>query len=435
MYQRKGLESTVADPLAAETFECFSSRLLRISPGAEIILDAARDAPEEPVYQLGRSLFWLFGQTAEAQGQAAAALSQLEQTTLEPHQKRWKAALTLWQQRDFDRAAAAFEELTRQAPEDLLAAKACEFLYYILGQQHCGPRFLEHMERLRGIHENDPDYLAMTAFAEELCGNMSAARKAGERALELESRVPWAQHALEHVLLWEGNSEEAMGLMQGWVTDWEASARPIHSHNAWHFAVALLDRLDEARAWKIFHDHVWMKTPEMVVEQLDAISFLWRMEMCGYEVAQEKWTLLAPYLIEASVELFMPFASSHYAYALARAGENEALERLLNLVQQRSAQADPEAVRVWAPTGQPMVFGSAALGRGEAAAAARAFDIAHPRLSEIGGSDAQDDLFRFAHIDSLHRAGRKADALNALRARLAKKNPSPMEASLLTRIA
>jgi len=434
MYQRKGLESTVTDPEAAETFERFSSRLLRISPGAEEILNAARDSPEEPIYQLGRSLFWLFGQTAEAQEQAADALSLLDEATLEPHQKRWHGALTLWQQRDFDRAASAFEQLTQDAPEDLLAAKGCEFLYYILGQQHSGPRFRAHMDRLRGIHEDDPDFLAMAAFALELCGNMSAARKEGERALELESRVPWAQHALEHVLLWEGNSEEAMELMQGWVSDWEASARPIHSHNAWHFAVALLDRLDEESARNIFHNHVWMQTPEVVVEQLDAISFLWRMEMAGYEVEQQKWSMLAPYVVDASSELFMPFASSHYAYALARAEEKDALENLLTSVENRATQPDPEATRVWGPTGKAVVFASAALGRGNAGEAASGFEASRARLSEIGGSDAQDDLFRFAHIDSLHRAGRRVDAAKVLRERLAKKKASPMEESLLTRI-
>jgi hypothetical protein len=54
-----------------------------------------------------------------------------------------------------------------------------------------------------------------------------------------------------------------------------------------------------------------------------------------------------------------------------------------------------------------------------------------PRLTEIGGSDAQDDLFRFAHIDSLRKSGRDSEATALLRARLDAKIPSPLEESLL----
>ena len=422
-----GLAESAGDPAALSAYAAFAHRILRIAPGAEEILEMRRQMPDEPVLALGEALFWLFGQTAEAQQACAEALAKAEASALDETQTRWLGALQLWHAHDFDRAASAFEEITSEDPTDLTAAKACEFVYYILGQQHCGPRFRTHMQRLSPQYAGNPDFLAMHAFAHELCGEMGPARTAAEQALEIEPLQPWAHHALEHVLLWEGNPEAAMQLMKNWARDWEACARPIHSHNAWHYAVALLDRLEVSAAFEVFDTHVWMKTPGVVTEQLDTVSFLWRVEMAGHEVPRSRWDTLLPVVQQASGELFMPFASAHYAYALARGGGMAAAEPLLAAVAERSAMADAEAVRVWRPTGRHVVEASAALGCGRVREAADAFDTARPRLTEIGGSDAQDDLFRFAHMTSLAASGRQSAARELLASRLTSKPASPLE--------
>ena len=127
----------------------------------------------------------------------------------------------------------------------------------------------------------------------------------------------------------------------------------------------------------------------------------------------------------------MPFATAHYAYALARGGDTDAVASLLRITAARAADPDAEACRVWAPVGADVVNAAAALGAGRATEAAALFERAMPRMTCIGGSDAQDDLFRFAHIDSLRRAGRRADACAALRSRLEHKPASPLERELL----
>lgn len=421
------MDLSTASPDVATAFDDFSDRLLRIAPGAEAILDATSKNPDESVLQMATALFWLFGQTAEAQAHAEEALASVHHASLNSREMTWFRALQLWQQCHFEAAARSFEELTHKWPEDLVAAKAAEFLYYILGQQHSGTRFLNHMMRLETHHPRDPDFLAMKAFAHELCGGMAEARRNAETALEITPRTPWAHHALEHVLLWEGNADSAIALMESWVADWEASARPVHSHNAWHLALAHLDRLNPERAFATFDAHVWMQTPESVVEQLDSIAFLWRSEMAGFDVPESRWKELVPVIAGNSKVLFMPFATAHYSYALSRAGAAGEVEELLTLAARRAADDDAEATRVWAPTGLPVVRASAALGSNRAAEAADEFDLASPRLTEIGGSDAQDDLFRFAHIDSLRRCGRKTDANNLLASRLSNKTASPLE--------
>jgi hypothetical protein len=430
MISRRGLHFSTSAPSVVKEFDDFSDHILRITPGAESILDASTRFPEEPVLAQAKALFWLFGQTSEAQDQATAALKVSAAAELNPRETLWQAALTHWQGRQFDLAARAFEQLTAEFPADLLALKATEFLYYILGQQHSGPRFLAHLERLRPWHGNDPDFLAMDAFARELCGDLVGARQSAEAALEKAPFNPWAHHALEHVLLWEGNQEAAITLMQSWVTDWEASARPIHSHNCWHLALARLDRLEYAAAFETFDTHVWLQTPAVVVEQLDSIALLWRAEMADGPVSEDRWKALLPHISHNAQILFMPFASAHYAYALARAGAKEEITGLLDRVDLRARGSDAEATRVWAPTGRDIVRASAALGMGDASLAAHLFRTAQPRLTEIGGSDAQDDLFRFATLHSLMQSGQKSEARAYLEARLRRKIASPLEEKL-----
>jgi len=415
----------------------FYARLVRIEQGVEEILEVERRFPDEPALALACAFLWLYAQTPEGQAQSARYLERAEAGAdrLGPREVAWLRAMRLWHGRAFDEAAAAFEDITARWPQDLPAAKAAEFLYYILGQQASGSRFLAHMERLADANRGQPDFLAMHAFAHELCGHVDQARDFAEQALAIDPRVTWAQHALEHVLLWEGSPDEAVTRMEGWLGTWDKAGRVIHCHNAWHVAITHLDRLNTERAFAVFDAHVWGLSPGMVVEQLDAIAFLWRAEMAGAEVEAARYRAITPHVRPLAETLFMPFVTAHYAYALARAGEDDALDQLLARVDARAAEPDAEARRVWGPVGRSIIHGTAALGRGEAPAAARWLDPVMDRMTIIGGSDAQDDLFRFAHLDSLKRAGRAADARARLVRRLAQKRPSPLEEKLLAEIS
>lgn len=431
MKSQRGLEVSTDSAAVVGLLDTHTDRMLRMSIGAEGIVDAAQANPDEPTLQLAAANAMFMGHTGPADRAAIKILDGIDAQALNAREQQWLRVLEALRVRQFDEAASALEELTQQWPEDLLAAKTCEFVYFVLGQQYSGPRFLAHMDRLRPIHRDDPDFCAMDAFAHELSGDLVGARERAEAGLTLQSRNPWAQHALEHVLIWEGNREDAITLMRGWVSDWEASARPIHSHNSWHLCLALTDRLDFDGAFDFFNEHVWLKTPDIVTEQLDSIAFLWRSQMAGEQVAQERWRELVPHIVSPARELFMPFSTAQYVYALAQAGEAELVAEVLDRTAQRAGSRDAEAVRVWAPTGQGMVRAAAALGAGDAATAATEFDAGMPSMTQIGGSDAQDDLFRFAYLDALRRSGRRADARTYLSARLTTKFPSPLEKFLL----
>jgi tetratricopeptide (TPR) repeat protein len=429
MRDARGLDVTADRADAVAAADDFAARLLRLDQGVEAVLDAVKRWPQTPILQLYTAAFWLYGQTGEALANAASHLEACAALTLNAREQALHQALALWHANDNLRAVAAMEAITAEWPGDLLTAKFTEFVYYVLGQQHMGPRFRAHMARLQSMHGADPDFLAMAAFAHELCGDYAAAEPTAERALAAAQRNPWAQHALSHVLIRQGRVPEGRARMEAFLPLLATCGRPIHSHDAWHLALLYLEDLDVAGTMRVFHDHIWGITPDFVVEQLDAISLLWRIEMAGTPM-DAQWAPIADHVAPRAVETFMPFMNAHYVYALARAGRSDALEAALAGVRARSEVDDDEATRVWAPVGRPIVEAAAAFGSGDRARAAALLDPAMSAMTAIGGSDAQDDLFRQAYLRSLQAAGRHSDAAAYFDRMSGSKTRTPLDRTL-----
>jgi hypothetical protein len=413
MQDARGLEVTAGHADTVSAADDFARRLLRLDQGVEGILDAVERWPHTPILRLYAAAFWLYGQSGDAVAKAAAHLEACATLDMNARERALHRALSLWHRNDNLRSVEVLEEITAEWPRDLLTAKFAEFLYYVLGQQHMGLRFRTHMTRLEATHAGDPDYLAMAAFASELCGDLAAAEATSKRALAIALRNPWAQHALSHVLIRQGRVEEGRARMDAFLPLLKTCGRPIHSHDAWHLALLYLEELDVPSALRIFQDHIWGITPDLVTEQLDAIALLWRIEMAFPDAGARlgaQWALIADHVAPRAREAFMPFMNAHYVYALARAGRGDALAAARESVRARSEAKDEEATRVWAPAGRAVVEAAAAFGAGNRARAASLLDPVMPQMTSIGGSDAQDDLFRQAYLRALQAAKRKADA-------------------------
>ena len=282
------------------------------------------------------------------------------------------------------------------------------------------------MTRLAEANKDDPDFLAMYAFAYELCGDLPAAQQTADHALQLEPKNPWAHHCVAHIYLRKGDTHGGLEALESYLPIWIAAGRVIHCHNVWHLALAHLDALDSQHALDLYARHIWNITPECIGDQIDAISLLWRLEMAGTDVGR-LWDSVADH-VEAHVkERYMPFLDAHFVYALTRSGRIAVVDEWLALVAQRAASPDQEARRSWAPVGRPHIEASAALARGDAARSASLLDPVMSDITIVGGSDAQVDLFRLAYFHSLLQCGRKTDAKSYWSAVTAGRKLSPLD--------
>jgi hypothetical protein len=96
----------------------------------------------------------------------------------------------------------------------------------------------------------------------------------------------------------------------------------------------------------------------------------------------------------------------------------------------RAAKGSEEGRRVWAAVGRPVVEAAAAYGSGERARAAALLDPVMALMPAIGGSDAQDDLFRQVYLRSLQAAHRQADAAAYFERITAGKSRTPLDSVL-----
>lgn len=433
---RRGLAVSTDDADAITALDDFTDRLAGIRLGVEGVLADTERHPDVASLQLGCAMLFLYGQTHQADTSAATHLIRAHE--LEPamndRERATLAALDRWQAADFLAGAELLEHLVGRWPTDLLAIKALEFLYYVLGQQHMGPRFLSIMDSIAAPNRTDADFLAAWAFASELSGHIDQADALAVEALTVEPHTPWAHHALAHVFITRGDAPAEVARLESFLPVWETSGRVIHAHNAWHLAVAHLDQLAFEPADTVAREHIWGFSPDTPGEQIDTISYLWRAEMAGATITEDRWADVADH-VEARVgECVFPFLSAHHGYALARAGRVDALASLRNTVDRRTAADDAEAVRVWQPIGQPVVEACIAHGSGDLRAAGLTFDHVIEQMPAIGGSDAQDDLFRLAYLTALIGSGRTSDARRYWTTMTAFKTLAPLDESLRDRI-
>lgn len=435
----RGLAITADSDAAVAAFDAFAGRLIRIAPGAEEIIEAAAQFPDTPMVQLGAAALCLFGQTPKSDAAAAGFLAAASRVIAEANarEQAWARALGHWAAKDHLRTASELEAITEAWPADLLAAKTCEFIYYVLGQEHEGRRFLAHLQRLAPLHGRDPDFLAMFAFAHGLSGLYEEACKIAEDAIAIEACLPWAHHALAHALARLGEIDVAIDRLNGFADQWPHAARVIHCHNSWHLALLHVERLNFAAARSLLARRISGPSPDLVQEQLDTISLLWRLELAGGEPppdARRLWRDIAARVEPVADTIYMPFLSAHQVFALARAGDEDGVAECLEAVEARAQAGDAEAIRTWRPVGQALVRAAADFALGDAVRTAAQLDPVIGQITAGGGSDAQVDVFRQTYLACLIASGRRDDARTCFERMTRDRLRSPLDRHWLTQI-
>jgi tetratricopeptide (TPR) repeat protein len=270
----------------------------------------------------------------------------------------------------------------------------------------------------------------MAAFAYEQAHRLDDAEAAARLALSLQRREPWAQHALAHVLLTRGHADEGIRLLEGVRATWTDLNSFMLTHLWWHLAVFYLARGRFEEALALYDHQVWGVSPAYSQDQIGAVQLLARLEWVGVDVGP-RWAQLGEHLQARGADTTEPFLSLLYLYGLARAGRPEA-DQLLAAITSRAQASLGEAQLAWRDAALPTAQGLVALARGDAAAADAALSQGLPRLTRIGGSHAQRDLFAQLQIDAASRAGHWRDAQQALELR---RNADPRDVPVRARLA
>jgi tetratricopeptide (TPR) repeat protein len=431
----RGLEVSTDDDAVIAEVDLFRDQMICLGPLIAEVLGAADAHAQSVMLQTLAATVGLYGQDRAGAQLAERYLARAAQAgEANERESLFLEATRAGARGDVEGAADRLEAITARWPRDLLAAKVCEFHYYQMGQHWTAARFLSHMERIAAANADVSHFLAMRAFAHELAGARPRAIELARRALDLEPQTPWAHHALAHALIRDGRPAEGLAAVGGYLESWSRCSRAIESHNSWHLALFHWMELDFAPAWALYRAHIWNPGRETTGELLDMISFLWRLELAGEPVPAADWQAVAGRVLPHVGEYAIPFNVAHYAYALGRAGRDEEIGRLQEAARAFATRQTDERAKAWRDVGLPLIDASIAAARGDAATACARLAPVVAEIGRVGGSDAQDDLFRHAHLVALLDAGEQSAARAALREMLAGRAPTPLEESWLLQL-
>jgi len=429
-----GLAISTSSAEAASAFERTILAYLKYRVDASQHL--AHTLAADPEFGLAHCLSGYFAMLSYklANVPAAAEAARKAQRTLVTATAREKAhleALDSWIAGDMDRCLAVWDGILSEHPTDILAFRLAHFNNFWLGRPKA---MLASAEQVAPMWGRDlagyGTILSCLCFANEECGNYSAAEPSGLAALAIDPADFWGLHAVAHIMEMQGRRREGIGLIEKHERYFAGGANLIH-HIWWHRAMFHMEQREfdivlelYDRRFRNLSSPLVQAQPDLYIDVQNAASMLFRLERQEVDVG-DRWIEIADKAEERLGDCLSAFTQPHWMMALAATGRDDAARRMLEGM--RTFGLRPGTVaRTVGKVALPVSEAVLAHGRGEYA---RAVELMKPVLDEIyqlGGSHAQRDVLEQLFLDAAVKADR-GDDVRLMLARVGAKYEPPPE--------
>lgn len=403
----RGVEFTAKEPRAMAAFDATIEGYLGLAADTGPRLKAVFEAdPDMPMAHVLKGYFFMLMASAPLKARAAKASAEADarMDAATPRERRHAAALAAWVRGRHGEAVRSWESILAEHPRDVLALRLSHHGHFYKGDS---ANLRAGVERaLPAWDASVPGFgfvKGMHAFGLEETGAYDAAVAAGKDALALQSKDPWAIHAVAHVHEMAGRAKEGL--------DWIAANEPgwtgcnnFRYHVWWHRALMLLARGDTAAVLALYDRDLWDETSDEYLDLCNDAALLLRLELHGVDVG-DRWRALGEKCRSRTNDRMLAFVDAHFALALAAAKRSEAAEMLDGLAAYAETDEEDNAA-VTRAVGLDLARAMAAYKEG---AYGRTVDLLAPVMKDmirVGGSHAQRDLFTMVLLDAALRAGR-----------------------------
>lgn len=293
---------------------------------------------------------------------------------------------------DWHGACQEWETLLLQQPRDLLALHWAHLFDF-----YRGDAINLRLRTARVLPEWDtadplyPYLLGQQAFGLEECQLYTQAEETGRRALAGAAKVPWAIHAVAHVMEMQGRHVEGGAWMAQWEGDW-AEGNGFASHLGWHQALFALEALDHGEVLRLFDAHLQTTPSHFTLQRLDAASLLWRVHLTGGDVGNRWQALATGWDRSESAAGAYPFNDLHALLALIGIGDITGAQQWAKQVATQAQRSSGDNSRVARRIGAPLMRGLLAFALGRHDEAIEALYPVRAFAHGLGGSHAQRDL-------------------------------------------
>ncbi len=314
---------------------------------------------------------------------------------------------------EFSHAAAQWDQIVRDHPRDLVAARIAHDVYLHVGD--IDDRLTSAERAMQPWNPGEAGYgwvMGIYSFGLEEAGRHDEAEQAGRIALEENPTDCWALHSLAHTYEHLDAHEEAIELLRA-NEHWWTESDLLGGHVWWHLALRLIESGDYDEALAIAEDLAEGKTAFRLA---DITSLLWRLELDGQEVG-DQWDPLIQHWSESKNLHTSAFIDMHAAMAFATAGSTPDAERFWAGVESPH-YGQSENGRLLQGTVHDLLSAIREFRDGNSAACEQQFQLVENDLQQIGGSLAQREVLTRTRVKNLMESDPKAAAsyLNQLQA-------------------
>lgn len=288
-------------------------------------------------------------------------------------------------------------------PRDLLALQAGHQIDFFTGN---APMLRDRIARaLPAWDEAMPGHhavLGMHAFGLEENGDYSSAEAAGRRAVELEPRDGWAQHAVAHVMEMQCRQRDGIAWMRAHPEHWSQGSF-LQVHNWWHLALFHYELGEIDDVLQLYDGPIYGSGSTVALNMVDASALLWRLHLGGHDVGS-RWEPLAKNWLPFATAANYAFNDVHAMMAFVGAGDRASADTLL-AAQRAAIEGSGDNAGFTDDVGYPASRAILAFGDGDYAQAVRLLLPIRAIAHRFGGSHAQRDALELTLIEAALRAG------------------------------
>lgn len=408
----------------------FSKSLIGYGTDFGIAFEASDNDPDCALVAALGGLLGLFMETTDrlqvADHYLERAIAAAPRATV--REQLFVKAIVAWRHNDIKTALSCHRQLAENYPRDLLSVKIGQTHYFNLGDDE-GMLWLA--DKVIDAHRNTAFAHGMRAFGLEQMSRLDEAESEARQATEMQRCEPWAHHAVAHVMITQGRTDEGIAWLRDLSSEWEGCNSFMYTHNWWHLAVFHIENEEFDEAVALYDKFVWGRDKTYSQDQINAVSLLWRLELAGVNVG-DRWTDLSQCISRRTFMNDQPFLDMQYAFALAKGGEKDALEQLFEGME-RNAQEGPQLTRnTWRNVAVSAAKAFVSFAEGDYKSTLSLLAPARDQMQNVGGSHAQRDLFEQVWISSLLEVKDVASALPLIEQRVAFRTPVKQDISLLS---
>ncbi|MFT3663580.1 tetratricopeptide repeat protein [Piscinibacter sp.] len=293
---------------------------------------------------------------------------------------------------DWHGACAAWERILLDHPRDLHALQwAHLFDFYRGDARNLRGRVARVLPEWPADDALRPYLLGMHAFGLEESNLHAQAETAGREALAAEPRVPWATHAVAHVMEMQGRHAEGVAWLSAQSTAWQ-QGNGFAGHLWWHLALFHLEAMDLAGALALYDATQGSAHAVLTLQRLDGAALLWRLKLLGADPGARWADLARGWDLTPRDAGHSAFNDAHALMALLGQGEAGAAQAFVAAVQRRAERGSDSNAAMAREVGLPLMRGLLAFDAGDAPAAIALLAPLRETAHRFGGSHAQRDL-------------------------------------------